>query len=115
MQQLFSDWRQPACHLVVDFLGGLAFEILMWIAAGRSPKSLRDRLVLLRPSDKQITMTLNPLLYDDYDQGFFKVNRATELILRAWNAQDLGAQPRLANWLPSSLWACAQLGLTVAE
>ena len=29
----------------------------------------------------------NPLLYDTLDHGFFKVNRATELILRAWESK----------------------------
>jgi hypothetical protein len=115
MTQLFLDWRNPACHVIVDFLGGLAEDLLLWMSTDRCTQQVRDRLVLLRPAEGGVSMTLNPLLYDDYDQGFFKVNRATELILRAWSAQNLGEQPRLARWLFNSMWAAAQLGLTVAD
>src|SRR6266568_4700125 len=98
LTQLLLDWRRPACHVVVDFLGGLAMDLLLWLSSPYCPQQARDRLVLLRPGDVRVCLPLNPLLYDDYDQGFFKVNRATELILRAWagSTQNLGEQPRLA-------------------
>jgi TraM recognition site of TraD and TraG len=115
IQQLLLDWREPACHVLVDFLGGLAQDLLMWMASPYCTQQARDRLVLLRPSDHRITMTLNPLLYDDEEQGYFKVNRAAELVLRAWTAQSLAEQPRLARWLFNAFWACARLGLTVAD
>ena len=115
LQQLLLDWREPACHVVVDFLGGLTHDVLMWMSSRYCTPQARDRLVLLRPSDPRFTMTLNPLLYDDEEQGFFKVNRATDLVLRAWTAQSLADQPRLARWLFNAFWACAQLGLTVAD
>ena len=115
LQPLLLDWREPACHVVVDFLGGLAFDLTLWMSSRYCTQQVRDRLVLLRPSDIRYTITLNPLLYDDEDQGFFKVNRATELVLRAWTAQSLADQPRLARWLFNSFWACARLGLTVAD
>ena len=115
LKQLLIDWRRPHCHVVVDFLGGLAHDLLLWMSTDRCTQQVRDRLVLFRPSDSRVSMTLNPLLYDDLDQGFFKTNRASELILRAWSAQSLGDQPRLARWLHNALWACSQLGLTIAD
>lgn len=115
LRQLLLDWRNPHCHVIVDFLGGLSHDLLLWMSTDRCTQEVRDRLVLSRPGNPNVTMTLNPLLYDDYDQGFFKVNRATELILRAWSAQSLAEQPRLARWLFNAMWACAQLGLTVAD
>jgi len=115
MQQLLLDWRNPACHVVVDFLGGLAFDLALWMSSKYCTQQVRDRLVYVRPSDSHVALTLNPLLYTDVDQGYFKVNRATELILRAWSAQSLAEQPRLARWLYNAFWACAQLGLTVAD
>lgn len=115
LKQLLLDWRSPHCHVVVDFLGGLAHDLVLWMSTDRCSQQVRDRLVLLRPGDPRAAITLNPLLYDDPDQGFFKVNRAAELILRAWTAQSLADQPRLARWLFNAMWACAQLGLTVAD
>lgn len=115
LKQLLLDWRRPHCHVVVDFLGGLSHDLLLWMSTDRCTDQVRDRLVLLRPGDARAMTTLNPLLYGDPDEGFFKVNRATELILRAWSAQSLGEQPRLARWLFNAMWACAQLGLTVSD
>ncbi len=115
LKQLLLDWRRPHCHVVVDFLGGLSHDLLLWMSTDRCTAQVRDRLVLLRPGDARVMTTLNPLLYGDPDEGFFKVNRATELILRAWSAQSLGEQPRLARWLFNAMWACAQLGLTVSD
>lgn len=115
LKQLLLDWRHPHCHVVVDFLGGLAHDLLLWMSTDRCTDQVRDRLVLFRPSDRRASLTLNPLLYDDLDQSFFKTNRASELILRAWSAQGLGDQPRLARWLHNALSACGQLGLTIAD
>ena len=115
LKQLLLDWRNPHCHVVVDFLGGLSNDLLLWMSTDRCSAQVRDRLVLFRPGDSPATLTLNPLLYSDYDQGFYKVNRATELILRAWSAQDLAEQPRLARWLFNVMWACALLKLTIAD
>lgn len=115
LQQLLLDWRNPACHVVVDFLGGLAYDLVMWMSTKYCTSQVRKRLVYARPSDGHVLTTLNPLLYEDQDQGYFKVNRATELVLRAWSAQNLSEQPRLSRWLYNAFWACAQLKLTVAD
>src|SRR5437773_12108986 len=63
--QLFMDWRRQACHVIVDFLGGLAYDLAMWMSSRYCTQQVRDRLVLLRPSDHEYSLTLNPLLYDD--------------------------------------------------
>jgi hypothetical protein len=97
------------------FLGGLADDVVTWMSTDRCPEEAHQRLVYINPAENQRSITINPLLYDDADEGDFRVNRATELILRAWTAQNLGEQPRLARWLFNSMWACAQLGLTVAD
>src|SRR5262245_17604844 len=86
LQQLLLDHRNPACHVVVDFLGGLAFDLVLWMSSKFCTQQVRERLVFIRPGDGHVSLTLNPLLYRDENEGYFKVNRATELILRAWSA-----------------------------
>jgi hypothetical protein len=115
LYQLLCDPYHRACHFVVDFLGGLTYDLLLWMSSKYCPPWVRERLVLIRPGRKGVVLPMNPLVYEDEDQGFFKVNRAMDLLLRAWQAQNLGEQPRLARWMFNALWAVAQLGLTIAD
>src|SRR5205823_6513039 len=57
----------------------------------------------------------NPLLYESEGHAYYKVSRAAEIILRGWASQDLDAMPRLARWMFNSFYACALLGLTIAD
>lgn len=113
--QLLLSPVDKACHVVVDFLGGLTFDLLLWMASRHCPPAVRDRLVLVKPAREGRIITINPLLYDTLNHGFFKVNRATELILRAWDSQNIGEMPRLGRWLFNSFWPSAQMGLTIAD
>ena len=93
--QLLLDPHEQSCHLIVDFLGGMTFDLLLWMSSDHCPPEVRERLVLIKPALEKQIISINPLIYDTLNHGFFKVNRATELILRAWDAQNLGEQPRL--------------------
>lgn len=115
MHQLFCDPYEPACHIAVDFLGGLSWEIMMWAASDWCPPEVRNRIVYIEPANKNIVLGINPLLYDDGDRGFYKVSRATDLILRAWDSQNVQEMPRLARWLFNSMYAASILGLTVSD
>lgn len=109
-------FRKPgACHFVVDFMGGLCHEFLLWASSKFCPDYVRERILYIRCADAEHVVPINPLRYGDLDEGFFKTNRAMDLLLRAWNAQNLGEQPRLARWLFNCLWAMAQLGLCVSD
>lgn len=84
--QLLMDPHHAACHFVVDFMGGLTHDLLRWMASRYCPAWVRERLVLVEPSREDVALPMNPLLYDTLDHGFYKVSRATELILRAWES-----------------------------
>ena len=68
-----------------------------------------------RRACEDMVLAFNPLLYDTPAHGYYKVERATEIILRAWESQNIEGMPRLARWTFNAFWAAAQLGLTIAD
>jgi len=56
-----------------------------------SPRSIartavRERVVLIEPAREDVVIGFNPLLHDSPQHGYYKVQRATDIILRAWEA-----------------------------
>lgn len=115
LHQLMMDPFEDACFLIVDRLGNLSFELLMWMASDFCTDDVRKRLVYIEPSNEQHVIGFNPLLFDTPAHGYYKVSRATEIILRAWESVNIEAMPRLARWTFNAFWAAAQLGLTIAD
>ena len=115
LHQLMIDPFEDACFLIVDRLGNLSFELLMWMASDFCTDDVRKRLVYIEPSNEQHVVGFNPLLFDTPAHGYYKVSRATEIILRAWESVNIEAMPRLARWTFNAFWAAAQLGLTIAD
>lgn len=115
LHQFLRDLRNPACHFIVDFLGGLSFELLLWMASRSCPEEVRKRLVYICPSREDVVMGFNPLLFDSPAHAYYKCARATELILRGWESQNIEAMPRLARWCFNSFHAVQQLGLTISD
>lgn len=115
LQQLILDPFEQPCVIVFDRLGGLSSDLLMWLASPYCTPEARDRLVYIEPADERYVLGFNPLLYGSEEEGFYKVSRATEIILRAWESVNIEAMPRLARWTFNAFWASAQLGLTVSD
>lgn len=106
---------QP-CVIIVDRLGGFSADLLRWFSSPfLCPRSVRDRLVYIEPAREDVTCTFNPLLYATPGEGYYRTARAAEIVLRGWDAQDLAKMPRLMRWLFNSMWAVAQLGLTLTD
>lgn len=111
-------WRDPMakdCWFVIDRMGGLSFDLLLWLTSRYCPPHVRRRVVYIEPANENIVLGFNPLTYETAQHGYYKVGRATDCILRAWDSQDIGQMPRLARWVFNAFWAAAQLGLTVAD
>lgn len=89
--------------------------MLLWITSKYCPESVRKRVVYIEPSREDAVMGFNPLLHETQQHGYYKVARATEIILRAWESVNIEAMPRLARWTFNAFWAAAQLGLTIAD
>ena len=115
LQPLLLDPVRQACFFIIDRLGNFSHELLMWIASDFCTQDVRDRLVYIEPAREDHILGFNPLLYDTDAHGYFRVARATEIVLRAWESVDIEAMPRLARWTFNAFWAAAQLGLTIAD
>jgi hypothetical protein len=115
LHQLLLETTHEPCVLLIDRMGNLSFELLLWMASEFCPDYVRERLVYIEPAREHAVIPFNPLLYDTPGHGYYKVARTMEIILRGWESQDLGQMPRLARWLWNCFWAAAQLGLTVAD
>ena len=116
LRPLLRDPRERSCAILIDRLGNLSEELLLWMASKEfCTDDVRQRLVYIQPSREDVVLAFNPLLYETPAHGYYKVERATEIILRAWESVNIEAMPRLARWTFNAFWAAAQLGLTIAD
>jgi TraM recognition site of TraD and TraG/Helicase HerA, central domain len=116
LRPLLRDPTDRSCFIIIDRLGNLSEELLIWMASEDFCSDyVRERLVYIQPSREDVVLPFNPLLYDTLDHGFYRIERTTEIILRAWESTNIEAMPRLARWTFNSFWAAARLGLTVSD
>jgi TraM recognition site of TraD and TraG len=115
LHQLLLDPVEDECFFIFDRMGNLSHELLLWMASDFCTEDVRRRLVYIEPAREDVVLGFNPLLYDTPAHGYYKVSRATEIILRAWEDVNIEAMPRLARWTFNAFWAAAQLGLTIAD
>jgi hypothetical protein len=104
-----------SCWFIFDRLGSFSHELLLWMSSLYCPEHVRDRLIYVEPSREDVVLGFNPLVYETPAHGYYKVERATEIVLRAWESVNIEAMPRLARWVFNAFWAAAQLGLTIAD
>lgn len=115
LHPLLADPVRTPCVVLIDRLGGFSRDLLLWMASPFCPEHVRERLVYFEPAREDVVLGFNPLLYGTPSEGYYKVAHAADTVLRGWSAQNIAEMPRLARWLFNSLWAAAQLGLTVAD
>jgi hypothetical protein len=115
LQPLLCDPFHKSAFFIIDRLGNFSQELLLWISSRYCPDHVRKRLVYIQPAREDLVSAFNPLLYDTPAHGYFRVERATEIILRAWESVNIEAMPRLARWVFNTFWAAAQLGLTISD
>lgn len=115
LHPLLLDPLNRSCFFIVDRLGNFSEELLLWMSSEFCTPQARERLVYIQPARDEFVATFNPLSYSDPEHGYYKVERATEIILRAWESVNIEAMPRLARWVFNAFWAAAQLGLTIAD
>lgn len=115
LHELLLDPQEQPCVVIIDRLGGLSFDLLRWIASDYCTDDVRDRLVYIEPARDGVVLGFNPLVHESEGHAYYKVSRASEIILRGWASQNLEEMPRLARWLFNSFLACALLRLTIAD
>lgn len=115
LHPLMLDPFDEACFFVFDRLGNFSQELLLWMASEFCTEDVRKRLLYIEPAREDVVLGFNPLLYKTDGEGFYKVSRATDIVLRAWESVNIEAMPRLARWTFNAFYAAAQLGLTIAD
>lgn len=104
--------KQPSMF-IVDPLGGLSRDFLSWIVGPFCPEYVRRRVVYIEPAHTDRVMPFNPLKLNDPKEIDFRVDRAQEVILRAWGNQSIEEMPSLARWLGLTLYSLARLNLPI--
>ena len=100
---------------VIDPMGNLSRDLLKIIAYERyTPQQVRDRLVYIEPAREDVVTPFNPLHYTSEANRYYQTMRAVDLVLRAWEAQDVSQQPRLLQWTYKAFCAAAQLGFPIS-
>src|SRR2546422_1053502 len=112
---LLLDPNANDCWFILDRMGNLSYELLLWMVSEFCPPFIRERVVYIEPACEDVVIGFNPLLFNSPGEGFYKVSRSTETILRGWESTDIQAMPRLARWMFNAFWAAAQLGLTISD
>jgi hypothetical protein len=115
LQPLMSNPFEKPCVIIIDRLGNFSQELLLWMSSRFCPEAVRKRLVYIQAAREDVVATFNPLLYESSAHAYYKVERATEIILRAWESVNIEAMPRLARWTFNAFSAASQLGLTIAD
>lgn len=115
LHYLLIDRFRPACHFIIDRMGSFSYSLLTWIASRWCPQWVRERLVYIEGANERVVMPFNPLAYSSEAEGYYRVCRAADVILRAWANQNIEETPRLARWIFNAFYATAQLGLTIAD
>lgn len=115
LHQLLLDPVDDECFFIFDRMGNLSQELLLWLTSDFCTEDVRSRVVYIEPAREDVVIGFNPLVYDTPAHGYYKVSRATDIILRAWEDVNIEAMPRLARWTFNAFWAAAQLGLTISD
>jgi TraM recognition site of TraD and TraG len=115
LHQILRDPTDEACVFIIDRMGNLSFELLLWMASEFCTEDVRDRLVYIEPAREDVVMGFNPFLHESQGHAFYKASRASEIILKGWSNQNLEEMPRLARWLFNSFIACTFLGLNISD
>ncbi|MBS0267289.1 MAG: type IV secretory system conjugative DNA transfer family protein [Planctomycetes bacterium] len=115
LHPLFLDPLENSCFFVIDRLGNFSEELLLWMASDYCTDRVRRRLLYLQPARDDVVAPFNPLMCANKNEEYFRVERTTEIILRAWESVNIEAMPRLARWTTNAFLAASKLGLTISD
>jgi hypothetical protein len=87
------------------------------------PRRLRDRVLVIRPSDLSNVVAMNPLYVPDLGKGRLhwraqvttKVSHVGRVVLYALGERNFDGKPVLLKWMTRSLGTCAEHQLTIPD
>src|ERR1700733_13006253 len=60
------------CWFILDRMGNLSYELLLWIVSDFCPEFVRERVVYIEPACEHVVIGFNPLLYSSPSEGYYK-------------------------------------------
>ncbi len=114
LKPLLRDCNPKNALVLIDPMGNLSREVLMWMASDFCPEEARQRLLYLEPAREELSIPFNPLLHFSEEHRYYQVGRAVEIVLRGWQSQNIQEMPRLRRWAFASFTAAAMLGFPIA-
>lgn len=111
LRAVMKEPRRKSALFVIDALGGLSRDLLLWIASKKCPEHVRRRLVYIEPSQHEVVLPIDPLAQAVGDDSYYHVARTIDMVLRAWSSQDLSQMARLMMWSYACGHALAALKL----
>ena len=115
LRRLMKEPTEKGCIFVFDPFGNLSRDLLRWMAYTiDAPEHVRDRLVYIRFADAENILPFNPLLVQQPEARYYQLIRALDVLLRAWDNQDLTQQARLFQWLYKAMKACENLQIPIS-
>ncbi len=117
LRPIMEEPSRKATVFVIDPLGGLSRDLMLYMASPKCPEHVRKRLLYIDASSDKHVLPFNPLQSATGSAMYYGVARTIDLILRAWASQDLSQMARLMQWSYSTgtALANAQLPLTCSE
>lgn len=114
LRALMKDPDDRAAIFVLDPMGGLSRDLLLFAASEFCPQHVRDRLLYIEPAREDFICPFNPLLHTSESNRYYQLLRAMDVVVRAWSAQDFSEQPRLFQWMYQAFLAAAMMGYPLA-
>lgn len=112
---MLASGNQKNCIFVIDPLGTLSADLLKLMAHPRyMTDSVRRRLVYIEPANESIVLPFNPLTHSSTGRRYYQVMRAIDIVLRAWDAQDVSQQPRLLQWMYKAFCVAATMDFPIS-
>ena len=100
---------------IFDPLGNFSNDLLKFIAHPKlCTQRVRDRFLYIEPARPNVILPFNPIEECNSHNLYYVVMRAVDLVLRAWQAQNVAEQPRLLQWTFKSFCAAALLGIPLS-
>lgn len=114
LRPLMKEPRNKCALFVIDPMGGLSRDLLLWISSPHCPEHVRKRLLYIEPANEDVVLPFNPLTFTSEARRYYQVARSVDLILRAWSAQNVGEQPRLMQWAYRAMCSMAVMNFPIS-
>ncbi len=109
----------PTCRrmgvFILDRMGGFSMAIKRFVASKYCPESVRKRFIYIETANEDRVVTLYPFEHRTEAELNFRVDHATELVVRGLEETNVGAMPRFKLWTGHTFQSDAALRLSLSD